>query len=59
MLDTGLIFTLVVILDLSQLLWSIYGLIVKDAIEFKGKLKRWNVNVQLGIDRILAIEVKF
>ena len=59
MFNAGLILALVIVLDFSELFWTKNGLIMKEAIEFESKLERWDVDVQLGIDCILAIEMEF
>lgn len=50
--------TLIVVLDLGQLVGAEDGLVVEEPIEFKGELERWDVDVEFCIDSILPIEVE-
>ena len=58
MFDAGLNFPSVIGLHLGKLLRAEDRLIVKDAVEFKGKLERRDVDVEFSVDSVFSIEVK-
>ena len=56
---TGREFATVIGLNRIEFVLTVDGLIVEDSIEFKGKPKGWDEDVQFGLDGILSVEVDF
>jgi hypothetical protein len=58
MFKTGLHFPFIVVLNSSELFWSVDWLVVEDAIQFKGELERRDEDVKFGVDGIGSVEAE-
>ncbi len=50
---------MVVVLDTRKFVGSMNGLVVEDTIELEGKFEGRDIDIKLGFDSILAVELNF